>query len=198
MCLQFRKTSPKLKFRWQFRLKALSFFKNELFCSPLFMCFGGSPSKCKNNFRLTYFFPLLLQILFSIGSVKTSRPGQFWVKPVFSLILVTHLSNQCQVMCWRQEVNTCAICWIPEILGSDEQTVKSVHSKIANYLFEWTLVFFTGILWHQVLTCFNGTLYYCSISLISLYMSEFYLIVFQLGTKPVERMTANVGEIFFW
>ncbi|TRY74462.1 hypothetical protein TCAL_09847 [Tigriopus californicus] len=30
----------------------------------------------------------------------------------------THLSSQTQTMCWRQETNTCAICWIPEILGN--------------------------------------------------------------------------------
>ncbi|XP_059099771.1 uncharacterized protein LOC131893679 isoform X2 [Tigriopus californicus] len=34
----------------------------------------------------------------------------------------THLSSQTQTMCWRQEENTCAICWIPEILGSTSQT----------------------------------------------------------------------------
>ncbi|XP_059098558.1 uncharacterized protein LOC131892742 [Tigriopus californicus] len=34
----------------------------------------------------------------------------------------THLSNQCQNMCWRQEMNTCGICWIPVILGSDTIT----------------------------------------------------------------------------
>ncbi|XP_059078349.1 uncharacterized protein LOC131876855 [Tigriopus californicus] len=34
----------------------------------------------------------------------------------------THLSNQCQNMCWRQEMNTCGICWIPEILGTDDVT----------------------------------------------------------------------------
>ncbi|XP_059097607.1 uncharacterized protein LOC131891928 [Tigriopus californicus] len=34
----------------------------------------------------------------------------------------THLSNQQQSMCWRQETNTCAICWIPEILGTDQIT----------------------------------------------------------------------------
>ncbi|XP_059078417.1 uncharacterized protein LOC131876897 isoform X2 [Tigriopus californicus] len=34
----------------------------------------------------------------------------------------THLSSQTQTMCWRQEMNTCAICWIPVILGNDLQT----------------------------------------------------------------------------
>ncbi|XP_059078525.1 uncharacterized protein LOC131876989 isoform X1 [Tigriopus californicus] len=34
----------------------------------------------------------------------------------------THLSSQMQTMCWRQEMNTCAICWIPVVLGSDTIT----------------------------------------------------------------------------
>eukprot|EP00095_Tigriopus_kingsejongensis_P002472 maker-scaffold326_size205590-snap-gene-0.13 protein:Tk02472 transcript:maker-scaffold326_size205590-snap-gene-0.13-mRNA-1 annotation:"hypothetical protein DAPPUDRAFT_101194" len=34
----------------------------------------------------------------------------------------THLSDQCYSMCWRQEENTCAICWIPVVLGSETVT----------------------------------------------------------------------------
>eukprot|EP00094_Tigriopus_californicus_P010203 TCALIF_09842-PA protein Name:"Protein of unknown function" AED:0.06 eAED:0.06 QI:153/0.8/1/1/0.2/0.33/6/86/131 len=33
-------------------------------------------------------------------------------------------------MCWRQEMNTCAICWIPTILGSDEQTIPGAQADI--------------------------------------------------------------------
>ncbi|XP_059087690.1 uncharacterized protein LOC131884071 [Tigriopus californicus] len=34
----------------------------------------------------------------------------------------THLSSQIQTMCWRQEMDTCAICWIPVVLGSNTIT----------------------------------------------------------------------------
>ncbi|XP_059083485.1 uncharacterized protein LOC131880797 isoform X1 [Tigriopus californicus] len=34
------------------------------------------------------------------------------------LFTATHLSNQCYSMCFRQEANHCAICFVPAVLGS--------------------------------------------------------------------------------
>eukprot|EP00095_Tigriopus_kingsejongensis_P002471 maker-scaffold326_size205590-snap-gene-0.14 protein:Tk02471 transcript:maker-scaffold326_size205590-snap-gene-0.14-mRNA-1 annotation:"hypothetical protein" len=43
----------------------------------------------------------------------------------------THLSNQCYTMCWRQNENICAICWIPVVLGSDTVSIPDAQVNVA-------------------------------------------------------------------